>query len=253
MTYSYTKNREKQEEKIWTKTRKQHRGRKAQTPKCDGSKSPSFSLCSFLTTTVNAQILDSCSTRIRKEKNNCQDKLNASLTDRTFTFIHETTTATVSKHGAFTVRWMLLDHRSQTAQHHLTCFFSHFPPPRLLHHILKMTNPLACALSDPRTPWSITGIILPSFFAIVLYWMHAVFVGTDILLSHWSAVVPFLPYGPPPTEHCEQLLLWNHNTCCHLDGDFDKDMFLSNWCSVCISSNNTWNSRLLSLPWDRSE
>lgn len=150
MTYSYTKNREKQEEKIWTKTRKQHRGRKAQTPKCDGSKSPSFSLCSFLTTTVNAQILDSCSTRIRKEKNNCQDKLNASLTDRTFTFIHETTTATVSKHGAFTVRWMLLDHRSQTAQHHLTCFFSHFPPPRLLHHILRDDKSPGLCLIRPK-------------------------------------------------------------------------------------------------------
>lgn len=96
---------------------------------------------------------------------------------------------------------------------------------------------------------------LPSFFAIVLYWKHAVFVGTDTLLSHWSAVVPFLPYGPPPTEHCQQLLLGNHNTCCHLDEEFDKDMLLSNQCSVCkycFSSNRAWKYRLLSLPCDRS-
>lgn len=44
------------------------RWKKPKNLECDGGKSLSFSLCSFLTTTVNAQILDSWSTRIRQGK-----------------------------------------------------------------------------------------------------------------------------------------------------------------------------------------
>lgn len=123
--------------------------KKPENLQCDGGKNLSFSLHSFLTTTVNAQILDPWSTRIRQEKTIIKTNwMLVWLTGVVFYFYPLNDYCQSEQTWCLHLRWMLLDHRSQTAQHHLTCFFSHFPPPRLLYHILKITNPLACAFKQ---------------------------------------------------------------------------------------------------------
>lgn len=56
----------------------------------------------------------------------------------------------MSKYGAFTERWMLLDHSNLTAQHHLNCFFSHSPAPRTTAPYFKDNKSPGLRLIRPK-------------------------------------------------------------------------------------------------------